>query len=199
MKTTALENAEMENDIKSTTNTDFSEGVSRMLSGMCANMSRAMCSSPMTHLIVSNDGSRSEFSYGFTNLLLTQAVDVLEGKEGEFRIRTNFSKTKNEKVFWPDSSLDNYRYRPPDRIGMCYYEFVAKYEQKNKKFKQIDKQKKNEDTMMIDAEAEESLAEMDGDCDDDSQVQELRINQYPFIDEHPGHDFSHLQERIGLF
>ena len=59
----------------------------------------------------------------------------------------------------------------------------------------MDKQKKNEDTMMIDAETEESLAEMDGYCGDDSQVQELRINQYPFIDEHPGHEFSHLQER----
>ena len=108
MRTTALENSEMENDTESTTNADFSEGISRMLSGMCANMSEAVCSSPMAHLIVSNDRSIFEFSHSFINLLVSQAVDVLEGKESEFWIRTNFSKAKNEKVFWTDSSLDNY-------------------------------------------------------------------------------------------
>ena len=108
MGSIALENAAAENTstvgdaINDAMNDkgDWSEGLSRMLSGMCANLSKALCSSAMGHLITSNDGSRFQFSHGFTHLLVSQAIDVLDGKDVEFCIRTNYSKALKDKVLW---------------------------------------------------------------------------------------------------
>ena len=87
MRSIALENTEAENTTigdemndESKDKETWTEGLSRMLSGMCANLSKAVCSSTMAHLIVSNNGSRFQFSHGFPNLLVSQAMDVLDGK-----------------------------------------------------------------------------------------------------------------------
>ena len=64
MKTIVMKNAKAEGNNESEHKSDannrapeFSEGLSRMRSGMCANMSKAVYSTIMAHLIVSNDGS----------------------------------------------------------------------------------------------------------------------------------------------
>ena len=67
----------------------LTEGLSRMLLGMSANLSKAVCSATLAHFIICNDGSWFNFSHGFTQLLASLAMDVLEGKEGNFRIRRN--------------------------------------------------------------------------------------------------------------
>ena len=52
-------------------NTNFSEGLSRFLSGMSANMSKAVCSTTLAHLIVRNNGLRFQLSHECTSLLLS--------------------------------------------------------------------------------------------------------------------------------
>ena len=79
-----------------------------MLSGICANLSKAVCGSTLAHLIIDNDSSRFQYSHGFTNLLVSQTLDVQEGKKGQFLIRTNYSKVQKKKVMWPDSTVDDY-------------------------------------------------------------------------------------------
>ena len=118
MKSIALENAAREGESTSVQEVmgtgvvpDFSEGLSRFLSGMCANISRDICSSTMAHLIVSNDGSRFEFSHDFVNFLVSQMRDVLNGKDAQFRIRSNYSKKEKRTLMWPDSTVDDYLYR----------------------------------------------------------------------------------------
>ena len=58
MQNIALESAETESE--SEQESDLSEGLSRILSSMCVNLSKAMCSSPSEHLVMSNSGSRFE-------------------------------------------------------------------------------------------------------------------------------------------
>ena len=58
----------------------FVEGLCRMLSGMNAATSRNVISATMQHLLVSNGGSRFNFSHGFGNLLLGQLETTLEGQ-----------------------------------------------------------------------------------------------------------------------
>ena len=198
MRTIALENATNNNDnplsVEDTLGAgpDFTEGLSRMLSGMCACMSKAVCSSPMAHLIVSNDGSRFQYSHGHTHLLATQAMDVLEGKDADFRVRTNYSQSRKEKIVWPDSIFDSYRYRssnPSDKLeDLCYYEFVSKFEKINKKFKQMNSQK-------IDGDNHDEYRLEDGMNDNSMSQNTLRENQFPFTRDHPGYEFSYLQRR----
>lgn len=183
MKAIALENATTgsEADVVEISGPDFSEGLSRILSGICANMSKAVCSSTMAHLIVSNDGSRFEYSHGFSNLLVSQTIDVLNGKEGRFRVRNNFSKTKKESVLWPDSTVDDYVHRDGILDKVCLYEFVAKYKKECKSFKQM---KGTSDVVC----AEDML-------NNDDQIKSRETKKYSFNNEHPGSEFSYLQER----
>ena len=65
MKIIALENAEAENTTigdeindESKDKETWTEDLSRILSGICANFSKAVCISTMAHLIGSNNGSR---------------------------------------------------------------------------------------------------------------------------------------------
>ena len=102
-------------------------------------MSKAVCSSPLAHPIVSNDGSRFEFSHGFTDLRVSQAIDVLCDKEDKFLIRTNYSKGLKEKVPWPDSTVDNSLYRHKDLEYICLFEFVTDYQKIYKTFKNMNK------------------------------------------------------------
>ena len=89
----------------------FVEGLCCLLSGLNAATTRNVISATMQHLLICNGGSRFQFSHGFTNLLISQALDVLDGKDGQFRIRTNYSKSRKEKILWPDSTVDNYLYQ----------------------------------------------------------------------------------------
>ena len=114
-----------------------------MLSGMCTNFSKSVCCSTMSHLIVSNNGPRFQFSYGFPNLLVSQGIDVINGKDDEFRIRTNYSKALKDKVLWQDSISGNYIHRPDNLEHLRCHDFVAKYEKIYKKFKQMNSNRMN--------------------------------------------------------
>ena len=57
--------------------TTLLEGLSSILSGINTNMSKAFRSAPMAHIFVSNGGSRFQFSHKFTNLIVSQLLDVL--------------------------------------------------------------------------------------------------------------------------
>ena len=122
----ALESAETE--LESGQESDFPEGLSRMLSGMCANLSKAVCSSPIAHLIMSNNGSRFEYSHTFNDLLVGQAIVVLNDKEDLCCIRANYSQAKKSKVFWLDYMVADYLYRPEILDKICMYEYASKYE-----------------------------------------------------------------------
>jgi len=125
----ALENAALEDEPEDNdteiSGPDFLEGLSRMLSGMCANMSKAVCSSPMAHHIVNNNGSHFEYSHSFTNLLFRQTIIDLEGGEGQFRIRKNYSTIEQKTVLWSGSTLDGYTERDEALENVCMYEFVT--------------------------------------------------------------------------
>jgi len=59
-------------------------------------------------------------------------MDVLEGKEGNFCIRRNFSKDTKEAVMWPDSQLSDFLYRHKDLTSLCCYEqMITKDIQRN--------------------------------------------------------------------
>ena len=64
---------------------NFSEALSRILSGINAKLSKAIVSSTLAHFIVTNDGSRFSYSHGFVPLLASQALDVLNNKEGNLQ------------------------------------------------------------------------------------------------------------------
>ena len=159
----------------------------------------------MGHLIMSNDGSRFQYSHDTTNLLVSQTMDVLNGKAVRFTMRRNQAphakqsdednashnnnnnsqgngsnnsndrENKSDVVMWPDSTVDDYRFRPIELNDMCMYEFVAKYQKIFKKFKSMDKRKKSDE------------ADVD-----------LLHNEYPFMEEHPGREFSQFQSTITL-
>ena len=140
----ALDNAEAENTTigdemndKSKDEETWTEGLSRMLSGMCDNLLKAVCSSTMAHLIVSNDGSRFQLSHGFSNLLVNQAIDARNGKPAEFCMRHNYSKTLQEKIVWENSIFDDYIHQPDKLEYLSYYNFIANNEKVCKTFRQM--------------------------------------------------------------
>ena len=65
-----------------------------MLSGMNAATSRNVISATIQHLLVSNSGSRFNFSHGFGNLLLGELEATLEGWSVDMRVQTNLFKGK---------------------------------------------------------------------------------------------------------
>ena len=67
---TAVDSMNDNTNIVGHCDSDFSEGLSRMLIGMCASISKTVCSTTMAHLIVRNEGSRFQFLHEFTHLFV---------------------------------------------------------------------------------------------------------------------------------
>ena len=166
--------------IESTVNNrveNWTEGLALILSGMCASMTKAVCSSPLGHLMVSKDGSRFEYSHDHTNLLVSQVMDALDGKEIACRIRKNRLKVTKKKVLWPDSFTDDYVHRPLALEELCLYEYTAHYEKECKTWKQIDEE---------DSE----------NGNEDELEQRLRtLKTYPYLETHPGFAFACVKKR----
>ena len=76
-------------------------------------------------------------SHGSINLLVSQAIGILDGNDGEFCIRTNYLKALKDKVLCQDSIFDDYIHQPGNLEHLCYHDFAAKYEKIFKKFKQM--------------------------------------------------------------
>ena len=171
---------------------DFSEGLSRILSSMCVNMSKAVYRVTMAHLIVSNEGSRFQFSHKLMYLLVSQMHDKLDDKEVNCCIRTNYSMLQKHKVMWPDSSADDYLYRPNESENMCLYEYVSKFKKVCKKFKEIKSENKTAST----PDEAQSVDEYDEDCDNASEEEEggnMGPNRYYFHEDYPGYEFLYFQ------
>lgn len=152
---------------ESDSDANWTEGLSRVLSGMCATLTKSVCSSPLAHLIMSLDGSRFQYSHGFAPLLVRQALDALDEKDTECRIRINWSK-KTGKVLWPDSVYDDYIHRPVELESLSFYEYNARYLKVCKKWKEID---------------------------NDDEEDEVKMSKFRFLETHPGYEFSYLIER----
>ncbi len=63
---------------------DFVEGLCRMLGGMHATTSRYVVSATMAHLVICQDGTRFKISHNFLDLLVGQIEAVLKGKPVDF-------------------------------------------------------------------------------------------------------------------
>jgi hypothetical protein len=79
------------------------------------------------------------YSHEFGNLLVTQLVPTLEGKELYVRLRSTLSGHKT--IIWPDLSADDNIHRPIDCIieNMSSYRMELKYIKMFKKFKEMKK------------------------------------------------------------
>ena len=199
MKHIAMENAARENRVlEEEQEPDFGEGLSMLLSGMNANMAKAICSSTMAHLLILNkDGQRFEYSHEFSHILVGQMEDILHGKEGCFRIRSNFSKTTKKTVTWADSSADDYIYRNELLENMSLYEFNAKCTKICKTFKEMNNESNNitgasmidDDAMEVDVESDDEIEE----DDEESCSSKKKSHKYKFLPEHPGREFSYVK------
>ena len=193
---------------------NFSEALSRILSGINANLSKAIVSSTLAHFIVTNDGSRFSYSHGFVPLLASQALDVLNNKEGDFCLRQNFDDDTKEVVLWPDSQLDDFWYWPDVLHDYCYYQFIMDYEKKPKTFNQMRKKKVKTASAALSSfisdEAMEAGSEEDDENDDtvdkefldDNDVESVNDETYAaisnnsntlrFKEDHPGAKYADL-------
>ena len=105
---------------------DFIEGLCCLLSGVTANLSSFVVSTPLGHVLIVR-GSRFQFSHEFSPLLLTQVKDVLEGKEHvSYYLRKGYNG-KGEQITWPEMFASNYIQRPTEIENVSLYEFVRKY------------------------------------------------------------------------
>jgi hypothetical protein len=89
----------------------FSEGLSRVLSGLNAATKRNIISATMAHLIPSNGGSHFVLSHNFSDLLVRQMEATLRGQEINVRIRTN-KLADGQFQSWSDSLTDDYKHWP---------------------------------------------------------------------------------------
>jgi hypothetical protein len=95
---------------KATSKPSFSEGLSRVLTGLNAASQRNLISATMAHLIPSNGGSHF-FLHKFSDLLVGQMEVTLQGQEINVRIRTN-KLANGQFKSWSDSPADDYIYWP---------------------------------------------------------------------------------------
>ena len=110
---------------------DFVQGLSMMMSAMNASTSRDIVSSTMAHYLVAHGGSRFSASHKPKHLLLKQLEETLDGKAVNFTLR-RINKTKEDgtMIQWPESTSDDYLYRPKELEHICAYEFTELYEKK---------------------------------------------------------------------
>ena len=108
---------------------DFVEGLCRLLSGVTTHLSSTVVRAPLAHVLLVK-GSRFQFSHSFSNLLLTQIIDYLDGeKEISFYLRRGYSNSVKE-VQWPEMFATNYLERPLELEHVSVKEFVQDYEVK---------------------------------------------------------------------
>ena len=154
--------------------TDYVEGLGRFLTAINAAQSRDVTSATMAHFLICNDGTRFNFSHGFSNLHLTQMEDCLEGKQVHFMLRKNVDKD-GKLCTWPDSSADNYTMRHEGLENMCFYKFKMWYKKKFMTFDQMKKHNKSRTTAGIPS----------NEGSDDGK-------RLLFLEDHPGHHYSYL-------
>jgi len=169
----------------------FVEGLCRTLSGMNAATSRNVISATLQHLLVSNGGSRFNFSHGFGNLLVGQLEATLEGWAIDVRVRTNIYK--GDKKVWQDSASDDYIHRPDSEEfrKMCAYEMTMLFRKTPKTFKEM-RQLASRTALVEETDDEEDL-DYNGISDFERfNGQGYEKKKFPFRKSHPGRHFCHL-------
>ena len=171
---------------------NFVEGLCRLLGGMNAATSRDVISATMAHLLVCRGGTRFKFSHDFGPLLISQLEATLEGENVDRRIRIN--KLKGKTIAWPDSSADDYIYRPTiDSFEqICSYEFTMLYKKRFKTFKQMSDMEKGMNDCIDGNDADD--CDIDEGIGDGSGVHHYTNLKYSFSKSHPGYSFSHLAQ-----
>ena len=89
---------------------DFVEGVCRMLDGIHAAKYHYVVSSTMAHHLICQDGTRFKLSRDFSDLLVGQMEATLESKPVDFCVQVN--RHKKKKIAWKDSLSDDYIHHP---------------------------------------------------------------------------------------
>ena len=165
---------------------------------MNAATSRDVVYSTMAHLLICNDGTRFVYSHGFGNLLIGQLEATLKDEPIDVRMRKNVFRKK--EVLWPDSSSDDYIYRPnhPQIDNLCSYQMCMMFKKTYRSFKEMNKSKdvisttddvedtEDDDTTSssdetYDSEDSDSKSESDYDLeDDDFDEDEHDTNQGQF-------------------
>ena len=76
------------------------------------------------------EGSRFQFSHDFSNLLLTQVIDYLDGdKEMGYYLRYGYNSS-GKQIQWPDMFAATYISRPTELKNVSCFDFVKDYEVK---------------------------------------------------------------------
>ena len=149
---------------------DFCQGLSMVLSAITASTSRDVVSSPMAHYLGQHGGSRFSASHKPKHLLISQFEGTLDNKDVNFTLRrTNKSKADGTVLQWPDSSSNDYLYRPKKLEDVCTYEFIELYEKQLYSLKDMDANKQD----VVAPGTEES-------------------ERYRFIEGHPGQEYAYL-------
>ena len=83
-------------------------------------------------------------------------------------------------MLWPDSTLDDYLHRDKAIKGLTLCDLVKIFMKVYKTFKQMNQQEVSDEMN----KGGQGIVDSD-----------LRLMEYPFIANHPGHEFSYLQQR----
>ena len=150
--------------------TCFREGLCRFLIGMSVHLSQDVVSAPMAHLLLSQHGSRFNFSHDFQDLLLGQMLNKLNGEEpGDFELRRKNRSESGDVVLWPDYSVNDYLYRPNSMEDMCFYEFIASCDRIHMSFNKMNNT-------------------------DHTGMPILQDGEFPFQFDHPGRRYCYLKK-----
>ncbi len=94
--------------------------------GMSVHLSQDIVRATMAHGLLSQRGSRFNFSYDFQDLLLGQMLNKLNGEEpGDFVLQRKKRSESGDVEIWPDYSVNYYLYISTSMEDMCFYEFIA--------------------------------------------------------------------------
>lgn len=155
------------------------EGLGRVMTGVNALLSSNVVGCTMGHLLISQDGERFTYSHDFTHLLVSQMEDVLDDKEISFILRTNIDRDGDgSKIQWPDSTANDYLYRPMDNEQIkncCFYQYTMSYEKKFKTFAEM----RNEDN--------------NGNRNNVNDQESKK--RFTFMTEHPGSQYAYMVKR----
>ncbi len=113
---------------KATSEPSFSEGLSRILSGLNAATTRNVISATMAHLIPSTGGLRFVFVHKCLDLLVGQMEATLQGQEMNVHIRTN-KLADGQFKSCSDSLADDYLHRPQSAAfeAMSFFKMTRHY------------------------------------------------------------------------
>ena len=122
-------------------------------------------------------------------------LDVLGGNEGQFRVRTNYSKSLKQKVFWADSAVDDYLHRPTALEDCCLFDYLSQCEKVCKTFKQMNAKAQDTSDLVDDVAGESDFTDYDSSDKFETEEFSTKTSKYLSLESHPGYELLYLQER----